>query len=215
MRSGRDALWLMLLLVIGLVVSGVAPFERGTWVLEVFPILIVMPLVWFTRRRFPLTRMLYVLIGAHALILMVGGHYSYARVPLGYWVQDALHLARNHFDRLGHFAQGFVPAIAARELLLRQTPLRRGGWLFVLVCACCLAISACYEFIEWWTALLLGSGADEFLATQGDVWDTQWDMLMALIGAIAAQLLLARWHDAQLKHVPGSHQTEDWHRWQP
>src|SRR5258706_3724935 len=148
MNSARDALWLMVLLAIGLIVSGIAPFERGTWLLEVFPIAIVMPIVWFTRRHFPLTRMLYVLIGLHALILMVGGHYTYARVPLGHWVQDALHLARNDFDRLGHFAQGFVPAIAARELLLRQTLLKRGGWLFALACACSLAISACYEFIE-------------------------------------------------------------------
>jgi putative membrane protein len=205
----------MAVLAVGLVVSGSAPLERGTWLLEVFPVLIVMPILWFTRRRFPLTRLLYVLIGVHALILMVGGHYTYARVPAGFWLQDALHLARNHYDRLGHFAQGFIPAIAARELLLRRTALARGGWLFTLVCACALAISACYEFIEWWTALLLGSGADEFLATQGDVWDTQWDMFMAFAGAIIAQLALSRWHDAQLRHVPGSHQPEDWHRWKP
>ena len=215
MKTDRDALWLMAALAAGLFVSGFAPVERGTWVLEIFPVVIVMPIVWFTRNRFPLTHLLYVLIGVHALILMVGGHYTYAHVPLGHWAQETFHLGRNHYDRLGHFAQGFIPAIAARELLLRQTPLRRGGWLFVLVCACSLAISASYEFIEWWAAVLLGSGADEFLGTQGDIWDTQWDMLMALIGAIVAQLALARWHDAQLQHVPGNHQTGDWHRWNP
>jgi putative membrane protein len=215
MSGPRDAFWLMALLAIGLIVSGIAPLERGTWVLEVFPVLVVMPILWFTRRRFPLTRLLYVLIGLHALILMTGGHYTYARVPLGFWLQDALHLARNDYDRLGHLAQGFIPAIAARELLLRQTGLERGGWLFTLVCAAALAISACYEFIEWWSALLLGSGADEFLATQGDVWDTQWDMFCALLGALIAQLTLARLHDAQLQRVPGRHQPEDWHRWKP
>jgi putative membrane protein len=215
MSTGRDALWLMAFLVAGLIVSGVAPFERSTWVLEIFPVVVAMPILWFTRQRFPLTHLLYVLIGLFALILMVGGHYTYARVPLGFWVQEALQLARNHYDRLGHFAQGFVPAIAARELLLRQTALQRGGWLFFLVCACCLAISACYEFIEWWTALLLGAGADEFLSTQGDHWDTQWDMFLALIGAVVAQLVLARWHDAQLERVPGNHQTADWNRWKP
>jgi len=215
MNARHDAAWLLACLAAGLVASGAAPYERGTWLLEVFPVLIAMPILWFTRQRFPLSRLLYVLIGVHAAILMIGGHYTYARVPLGSWAQQAFHLARNHFDRLGHFAQGFIPAIAVRELLLRLTPLGRGGWLFTLVCAVCLAISACYEFVEWWTALLLGSGADEFLATQGDVWDTQWDMFMALLGAVLAQLVLARWHDAQLEHLPGEHQTGDWHRWKP
>jgi putative membrane protein len=129
---------------------------------------------------------------------MLGGHYTYARVPPGFWVQDLFGFARNHYDRLGHLAQGFIPAMIAREILLRRTPLTRGGWLFFIVCCICLAISACYEFIEWWAALIGGAGATEFLGTQGDVWDTQWDMLMALIGAITAQLLLARLHDRQL-----------------
>lgn len=199
MSARRDCLVLLLLLGAGLLLSGISPFDRGTWVLEIAPIVVLMPILWFTRRQFPLTRLLYVLIGVHSLIMMVGGHYTYARVPLGFWVRDALELGRNHYDRLGHLAQGFIPAIAARELLLRHTPLRQGAWLFVLVTACCLAISACYEFIEWWTALLLGSGADEFLATQGDVWDTQWDMFLAFIGSMLSQWWLAPWHDRQLQ----------------
>ena len=141
------------------------------------------------------------LVFAHALILMVGGHYSYAEVPAGFWVRDALGLARNHYDRLGHFAQGFVPAIITREILLRSSPLRPGKWLFVLVTAVCLSISACYEFIEWWAAIIGGSAADEFLGTQGDVWDTQWDMFLAFLGAMSAQLLLARRHDRELARL--------------
>jgi putative membrane protein len=188
-----------LVAVVGLVWSGIGPHDRATWALEVAPVVIVLPLLWLTRERFPLTPLLYALIAIHAAILMLGGHYTYARVPLGDWVREAFDLARNHYDRLGHVAQGFIPAIAVREILLRQTPLRRGGWLFTLVAATCLAISACYEFLEWWTALLVGGAADAFLATQGDVWDTQWDMFLALCGALTAQLLLARWHDRQLE----------------
>jgi putative membrane protein len=199
--SERQLIWLLTLLALGLIVSGIAPYERGTWILEVAPIVVLMPILWFSRQRLPLTPLLYALIFVHAAIMMLGGHYTYARVPLGFWVRDALDLARNHYDRLGHFAQGFIPAVAAREILLRCTPLRRGGWLFLLVSACCLAVSACYEFVEWWAALLLGSGADAFLATQGDSWDTQWDMFLALIGSILGQLLLARWHDRQLLRI--------------
>jgi putative membrane protein len=188
--------------IAGLVWSGIGPHDRATWALEVAPVVIVLPLLWLTRKRFPLTPLLYTLIAIHAAILMLGGHYTYARVPLGDWVREAFDLARNHYDRLGHFAQGFIPAIAVREILLRQTPLCRGGWLFTLVAATCLAISALYEFLEWWTALLVGGAADAFLATQGDVWDTQWDMFLALCGALTAQLLLARWHDRQLEALP-------------
>src|SRR6185436_9543832 len=136
--------------------------------------------------------------------LMLGGHYTYARVPLGYWLQDALHLSRNPYDRIGHFAQGFVPAIVGREILIRMTPLRPGGWLFFLVCSVCLAISACYEFVEWWAAVLGGSAATDFLGTQGDVWDTQWDMFMALVGAVTAQLLLSRAHDRRIAVTAGA-----------
>jgi putative membrane protein len=191
----------LVLLVAGtaaLVFSWFGAYDRTTWILEVVPIFIGVPILIATRKRFPLTPLLYCLIFVHALILMVGGHYTYARVPLGFWLQHALGFARNPYDRIGHLAQGFVPAILAREVLLRKTPLRRGGWLFFLVTSVCLAFSACYEFFEWWSAVLGGSAADDFLGTQGDPWDTQWDMFCALLGAIAAQLLLARWHDRQL-----------------
>ena len=172
--------------------------DRLTWLLEVMWVLLALPLLIATRARFPLTRLLYVLIFVHCLILIYGGAYTYALTPLGLWVQDVFDLARNHYDRLGHFAQGFIPAILARELLLRLTPLRRGGWLFYLVVSVCLAFSAFFEMIEWWAALIWGGDAEAFLATQGDVWDTQWDMFLALCGAITAQLALARWHDREL-----------------
>jgi putative membrane protein len=178
--------------------SGFAPKDRMTWVLEVFPVIGAVPLLIATRRRFPLTTLAYGLIALHCCILMVGGRYTYAEVPLFNWIRDAFHLARNHYDRVGHFAQGFVPAIVAREILSRKTALRRGGWLFFLVTSVCLAISAVYELIEWSAAATSGSAADAFLGTQGDPWDTQKDMLLAGIGAITAQLTLAKLHDRQL-----------------
>ena len=191
-----------LALIALLAVSAIRPFELGTWLMEVAPVIMVLPLLWITQRRFPLTPLLYALIFAHACVLMLGGHYTYARVPLGFWMQDAFGFERNHYDRIGHLMQGFVPAIAARELLLRLTPLARpdmrGGWLFTLVTAICLAISAIYELVEWGAAAALGAGADDFLGTQGDPFDTQKDMFCAWIGAMAAQWLLARWHDRQL-----------------
>ena len=178
--------------------SRVGALEPGTWLLEVAPILIIAPILVATARRFPLTPLVYRLLFVHALILMLGGHYTYARVPLGFWVQDALGLARNHYDRFGHFAQGFVPAMLTREVLLRRSPLVRGKWLGFLVVCVCLAFSATYELIEWLAAVIGGSSAESFLGTQGDVWDTQWDMFMALIGAVSALLLLSRLHDRQL-----------------
>jgi putative membrane protein len=189
------------LLIIGsalLVWSGIDPFDRTTWILEVFPIFLAVPLLLATARSFPLTPLAYRLICVHALILMLGGHYSYAKVPLGFWMQDLFGFTRNHYDRIGHFAQGFVPAIIAREILIRRSPLQPGKWLFAIVLCVCLAISACYEFIEWWSALVGGNAADAFLGTQGDPFDTQADMFMALIGATTAQLLLARLHDRQV-----------------
>jgi len=182
----------------GLIPSGLHPFDRSTWWMEVAPVLVALPLLWGLRRRFPLTGLALVLIGLHGLILMLGGAYSYARVPAGFWVQDWLHLARNPYDRLGHFAQGFVPAILFREWLIRQGGLVRGGMLTFLVIACCLAVSAAYELIEFGAAMALGQGADEFLGTQGDPWDTQWDMLMCLIGAVVAVVALSRVHDRQM-----------------
>jgi putative membrane protein len=202
-RTRRYPLALLILIAIALVLSGLGPTDRGTWWLEIFPILIGAPILVATYRRFPLTTLVYTLLAVHALILMVGGHYTYARVPLGFWVQDLFGFARNHYDRLGHFAQGFIPAILVREILLRTSPLRRGRWLFVLVTAVCLAFSACYEFIEWGAALLGGESADAFLGTQGDVWDTQWDMFFALIGAITAQLTLSKVHDRALQKLLG------------
>ena len=199
-RARVPALLLVLTLV-ALAVTAIHPHDYFTWVLEVAPILIAVPILLATAARFPLTPLLYRLLAVHALILMVGGHYTYAEVPLGDWVRAALGQARNNYDRLGHLAQGFIPAILTREILLRRTPLRQGGWLFFLVTSVCLAISACYEFIEWWTALATGEAATAFLGTQGDPWDTQWDMFCALIGAIVAQLLLARVHDRQLARL--------------
>ncbi|MBW2268007.1 MAG: DUF2238 domain-containing protein [Deltaproteobacteria bacterium] len=186
------------LTALALLVSGIAPRDRPTWWLEVAPVLVAVPLLIATHARFPLTPLLYRLAFLHALVLILGGHYTYAEVPLGFWFQDALDLSRNHYDRLGHFVQGFVPAILARELLLRLTPLERGGWLFYLVLAACLSFSAFYELIEWWTAVAAGEASDAFLGTQGDVWDTQWDMFLALCGALLAQLVLVGRHDREL-----------------
>ncbi len=189
------------LLLIGAAVfvwSGIDPHDRLTWWLEVAPVLIALPLLFATRTRFPLTPLLYRLILIHAIILMIGAHYTYARVPLGFMFQEWFDLARNHYDRLGHFAQGFIPAILAREILLRCSPLGRGGWLFWVSGAFCLAFSAFFEMLEWWVALLAGAEAEAFLATQGDPWDTQWDMFLALVGAVTALLSLARVHDRAL-----------------
>ena len=196
--TGREPLLLLIVGLALLVLSGIGPHDRATWWLEVAPILIAVPILAATARRFPLTPLAYRLIFVHALILMVGGHYTYAEVPAGSWLKDALGLARNPYDRLGHLAQGFVPTIVMREILLQRSPLRPGKWLTFLVPCVCLAISALYELVEWWTALIGGAGADAFLGTQGDQWDTQWDMFMALLGAAAALLLLSRAHDRQI-----------------
>ena len=189
---------LLALVLVVLIWSGIDPHDRFTWFLEVAPVLIGLPLVIATGRRFPLTPLLYSLLAVHAVILMVGGKYTYAQVPAGFWVQEWLGLARNHYDRLGHIAQGFVPAILAREILSRRSPLRGSRWLGFVVVAICLAFSAFYELIEWWTAAASGEAAEAFLGTQGDPWDTQWDMFLALLGAVTALLLLRRVHDRQL-----------------
>ncbi len=186
------------IVIAALVISGIAPFDRATWVMEVAPVLIALPLMIVTRKSYPLTTLLTVLITAHALVLIAGGAYSYARVPLGFWMQDVLGTTRNPYDKLGHFMQGFVPALVAREILIR------GGYVvgrkmtgFLCICIA-MAISASYELIEWAAAVSMGQGADEFLGTQGDPWDTQSDMFMALIGSSTAIALLAGWHDRQL-----------------
>lgn len=203
----REGLVLLAALAAVLVLSGVGPRDRFTWILEVAPILIGVPLLVATHRAFPLTPLLYRLLFLHAVILAVGGHYTYAEVPLGFWVRDVLGLARNHYDRLGHFAQGFVPAILAREILLCRSPLKPGGWLFFLVTCVCLAFSAFYELFEWWTALATGEGATAFLGTQGDPWDTQWDMFLALVGSTSSQVTLGRLHDGQLGRLAGEVRT--------
>ena len=189
-----------LVLLIG-VWSGIHPHDYFTWMLEVMPVFIAVPVLLFTRERFPLTPLTYTLIAIHATILMVGGHYTYAEVPLFNWLRDTFELSRNHYDRLGHLAQGFVPAIITREILLRTAALARGKMLFFLVVCVCLAISASYELVEWMVAAFSGSDAVAFLATQGDVWDTQKDMLMALIGSILALSMLSRIHDQQLQRL--------------
>jgi putative membrane protein len=192
--------------VLALIVSGIDPRDRMTWVLEVVPVLVGLPVVLGLYQRFPLTPLSYWLLTIHALILIVGGHYTYSNVPLGFWLQDLFDMSRNHYDRLGHFAQGFVPAVVTREVLLRMSPLRRGAWLNFLVVCVCLAISAFYEMIEWWVAVAAGVAAEAFLATQGDVWDTQWDMFLALLGAMTSVFLLGRLQDRQLESM-GIEQT--------
>lgn len=181
-----------------LIWSGWQPFDRATWVLEVFPALLAWAILFSTRRRFPLTPLLYVLILLHCIILMVGGKYTYALVPAGDWVSELLGWSRNNYDKLGHLAQGFVPAMVARELFIRLDVVAEKGWRFALITLSVLGISAAYELIEWWVALLSEEAAESFLGTQGYVWDTQSDMFMALIGAITALLLLGKFHDRQL-----------------
>jgi len=202
--SPRLAKALLVLVAGALLVSAIAPRDRLTWLLEVVWVLLALPLLVRTWPRFPLTTLLSVLLAAHALVLIHGGAYTYAETPLGFWLRDSFGLVRNPWDRVGHFMQGFVPAILARELLLRLTPLRPGGWLVYLALACALSFSAFFELIEWWAALAFGADADAFLATQGDVWDTQWDMFLCLVGAALSLLLFSRLHDRQLRAVTGS-----------
>lgn len=196
--SRREGMAMVAVVVVALTWSAIGAKSLGTWALEVVWIVVGAPLILVFRRRFPLTRLTLWLLVFHAIVLCYGGHYTYAETPLGDWFRDRLDLSRNHYDRFAHVVQGFVPAVLVRELLLRLTPLRPGGWLVTLVTAVCLSISACFEFVEWAAAVALGESADAFLATQGDVWDTHWDMFLALCGALIAQLLLRRAHDRQL-----------------
>ena len=201
--SGYEFVLLIVVLAI-LVWSGVHPKDRFTWFMEVFPVLIAVPALVLTHRRFRFTPLAYTLMAIHACILMVGGKYTYAEVPLGFWMERMFGFARNHYDRIGHVAQGFVPAIVAREILYRTSPLKGGRWLPFLVFCCCLALSATYEFLEWWTALATGTAADAFLGTQGDPWDTQWDMFCAAVGAVAALATLSGLHRRQLEDIPAA-----------
>jgi putative membrane protein len=189
---------LLIFVCLALLVSAIGAHDALTWFLEVVWVFIGLPLIIRHWKNFPLSKLLCFALVAHALVLMYGGHYTYAETPLGLWAKETFELSRNHYDRLGHFMQGFVPAILVRELLLRTSPLQRGTWLAVLTTCACLAFSAFFEMIEWWSALLWGGAADAFLATQGDVWDTQWDMFLCLCGAIVSLSILPRWHDRQL-----------------
>lgn len=200
-QKQEKLIWLLLVLAC-LIYSSMDPVaDRLTWFLETVPVMIAIPILLFTDKSFPLTLISIRFIAVFALILIVGGHYTYAENPLFNWIQDSFDLARNHYDRLGHFVQGMVPALITRELLLRTTLLQRDKWLFILVCAVSLAISACYEFIEWWAAVINAQAAEAFLGTQGDNWDTQWDMFLALMGSIVAQLSLAETQDKQLRDL--------------
>ncbi len=196
---GRSmAYGLLIFVCLSLAISAIGAKDNLTWFLETVWAFIGIPLLIWRWKKFPLSKLLSCLLALHALVLIYGGHYTYSETPLGLWAKEAFDLSRNHYDRLGHFMQGFVPAILVRELLLRTSPLKRGVWLAVLVTCGCLAFSAFFEMIEWWAALVWGGAADAFLATQGDVWDTQWDMFLALCGAILSQLILSRVHDRQL-----------------
>ncbi|MFQ5738770.1 MAG: DUF2238 domain-containing protein [Acidobacteriota bacterium] len=207
MSYSHERRLLLILVVVSFVLLGLHPkADRLTWFLENAPVLMGLAALFATDSRFQFSRLAYRLMALHALILMVGGHWSYAEVPIGDWVGTALHLQRNHYDRLGHLAQGFIPAILTREILFRKSPLKPGKWLFFVVTCICLALSAFYELIEWWVALASGEGATAFLGTQGDPWDTQWDMFLALAGALTAQWLLSRIHDRSMEE-PGRHRA--------
>ncbi len=202
--SRGAVLWAALFAVV-LAASAIRPHDYPTWVLEVLPAVIAAVVLAATRRRFPLTPLLYVLILVHCVILIVGGHYTYAEVPLGEWVREAFNQSRNNYDKLGHFAQGFVPALVAREIAIRLQVFKSRAWMNLFIVGLVLGISAFYELIEWWVALASAEAADAFLGTQGYVWDTQSDMLFALVGAIVALVLLARTHDRQVAAL--SHAT--------
>ncbi|NMG75599.1 DUF2238 domain-containing protein [Aromatoleum diolicum] len=188
-------------LIVLLIVSGIRPYDHATWALEVLPVFIALPVMWATYRRFPLSTLLYVCIFLHAVVLIVGGTYTYARVPFGFQLAEFFDLSRNPYDKIGHFFQGFAPALIAREILIRGAYVRGTRMLAFIVVCIVLAISATYEFVEWWVALALGQGADEFLGTQGDPWDTQSDMFLALIGAVTALLGFSRLQDRQIRRL--------------
>ncbi len=191
---------LLVLVIIGEIAFGINPkADRITWALENIPVWIMVPLLVRLQPKLQLTNLTLSVLAFHALVLMLGGHYTYAKVPVGFWVRDFLELGRNHYDRLGHIMQGLGPAVGLRELLLKRTILKRGWFTNIIIVSMCLAFSAFYEMIEWWSALIMGEGADDFLGTQGDVWDTQWDMFLALVGAAVAVLLIAPWQDRQMK----------------
>lgn len=199
----RRLIWFVALLAPVVVWSWIGPHDRFTWWLESAPAVIGVPLILVLRKKFPLSSLLLVLLWLHCVLLLTGGHYTYALVPLGEWARGWFGWTRNNYDKLGHFTQGLVPAILTREILLRTSPLKGSKWLGFLVVCVCLAFSAFYELVEWFTAVTSGEAANDFLGTQGDPWDTQTDMLMALIGAVVAVTLLRRWHDRSLARLDG------------
>ena len=201
MATNRELLVLLAVVVATTIWSWIEPFDRLTWWMEAIPVFIALPILMVIRVRFPLTRLVYYLIAIHAIVLVVGAHYTYARVPIGFWLQEILDFSRNPYDRIGHIAQGFIPAIVARELMIRHKVVSSRSWLFFLVVCFCLAFSAFYELVEWWAAIFGGDGSIEFLGVQGDVWDAQWDMMLALLGAITALVLMSSIHDRQLRLV--------------
>lgn len=203
MTNRRFFSFLLLVFTLVFIWSAIQPRDSFTWFLEVLPALIGLGILLVTYSKFGFTRIAYFLMLIHAVILMVGGHYTYALVPSFEWVKEVLDLDRNPYDRVGHLAQGFIPAIIAREILLRSSPLQPGKWLFFIVVCVCLALSAVYELIEWRVALATGEDAEAFLGTQGDVWDTQWDMFLAMIGALVSQIMLTKYHDRALAKISG------------
>ncbi|NPV89268.1 MAG: DUF2238 domain-containing protein [Firmicutes bacterium] len=209
MSDGKYHLVLLAAVLLVLLWSGINPHDYFTWVLEVLPALIAMAILAAVYKRFRFTRLVYTLAALHMMILIVGGHYTYAEVPLFDWIKEAFNLSRNHYDRVGHLAQGFIPAIVAREVLLRVTTLKPGKMLFFIVVCICLAFSAFYELIEWWVAVATGTAADAFLGSQGDVWDSQWDMFMCMLGSIASQLIFSRLHDRQLAPILNQEREAD------
>jgi putative membrane protein len=201
MTRERYLVILLMVVAVLLAATAISPYDRSTWLMEVAPVMIAGPILVLTYRRFPLTSLLYLLIFLHAIVLIAGGAYTYARVPLGFWIQDMFSFSRNHYDRVGHFFQGFVPALAAREILLRNKYVSSKHIAVILSICVAMAISAWYELIEWAAALILGQGADAFLGTQGDQWDTQWDMFMCFVGAVVAMIGLSREQDRQIAQL--------------
>ena len=195
--------WHLLVIILVIMIAlGISPeADRLTWFMETVPVMIGLAILIPTWKTFPFTTLTYYLITFHAIVLMVGGHYTYAEVPWGNQLQEAFDLSRNYYDRFAHVIQGFVPAIIAREILIRRKVMKQGGWMFLFVTSFCLAFSALYEMIEWWAAIFTETGAEAFLGTQGDPWDTQWDMFLAMVGAIFAQVLLGSYHDRKIAEL--------------
>ena len=199
--DNKNIISLLTLFFIVLIWSAINPHDYFTWFLEVLPAIIGLLILIFTYNKFKITQLVYFLITLHSIILIIGGHYTYAEVPLGQWMKETFNFSRNHYDRIGHFAQGFIPALIIREVVIRKNIINGRRWQFVFIVSMCLAISALYEFFEWWVAIGTGTASDAFLGTQGDVWDTQWDMFFAFVGSIASLVFLSKIHDKFIKNL--------------